>query len=116
MNMLSTLFAIAFSSANPSPVNCAAYVLTDPACEQTLRLSAYQQRQVALIRAQTSRSVASLNLKLRPRLWRELKPGTRIVSHDFDMGNWEPEEEVQMNGSTVYLWTIPPDAASRVTE
>ena len=57
-----------------------------------------------------------LNVKLRPRLWRELKPGTRIVSHDFDMGDWEPEEEVQMGGHTVYLWTIPPDAASRAAE
>ena len=33
----------------------------------------------------------SVNLKLRPRLLKELKPGTRIVSHDFDMGDWAPE-------------------------
>lgn len=58
----------------------------------------------------------SLNIKLRPKLWRELKPGSRIVSHDFDMGDWEPEEEVEMDGHTVYLWTIPADAASRAAE
>ena len=31
-----------------------------------------------------------INLKLRPKLWKELKPGTRIVSHSFDMGDWAP--------------------------
>jgi ubiquinone/menaquinone biosynthesis C-methylase UbiE len=50
----------------------------------------------------------SLNVKLRPELFRQLKPGTRIVSHDFDMGDWKPERVVQTtDGSTVYLWTIP---------
>lgn len=48
-----------------------------------------------------------LNLKLRPRLWRELKPGTRIVSHSHDMGDWKPEKEIQVEGQTIYLWTIP---------
>lgn len=48
-----------------------------------------------------------LNLKLRPKLWRELKPGTRIVSHDFDMDDWKPEQELQLGGHTIYLWTIP---------
>jgi SAM-dependent methyltransferase len=49
----------------------------------------------------------SLNLKLRPKLWRELKPGTRIVSHDFDMDDWKPEKQIEMDGHTVYFWTIP---------
>lgn len=49
----------------------------------------------------------SLNLKLRPRLLKELKPGTRIVSHDFDMGDWEPEQTVKVGADTIYLWTIP---------
>ncbi|MBE9211960.1 tRNA (adenine(22)-N(1))-methyltransferase TrmK [Plectonema cf. radiosum LEGE 06105] len=53
----------------------------------------------------------SLNVKLRPQLFDQLKPGTRIVSHDFDMGEWKPErvEKVEVNGRThtVYLWTIP---------
>jgi SAM-dependent methyltransferase len=48
----------------------------------------------------------SLNLKLRPRLWSELKPGTRIVSHDFDMGDWAPDKRVDLEGHTIYLWTI----------
>lgn len=47
-----------------------------------------------------------LNLRLRPRLLR-LKPGTRIVSHNYHMGDWEPEKTVQVGGSTVYFWTVP---------
>jgi len=48
-----------------------------------------------------------LNLRLRPRLWAELKPGTRIVSHQFDMGDWQPEKKLESNGRTVYFWTVP---------
>ncbi len=49
-----------------------------------------------------------LNVKLRPRLWEDLRPGTRIVSHQFDMGTWKPEKRLESNGRTVYFWTIPP--------
>ena len=49
----------------------------------------------------------SLNEKLRPKLMRELKPGTRIVSHSFRMGDWEPEAQQTLNGSTIYMWTVP---------
>jgi ribosomal protein L11 methylase PrmA len=48
-----------------------------------------------------------LNVKLRPRLLSELKPGTRIVSHQFDMGTWKPEQKLELNGRTIYLWTVP---------
>ena len=49
----------------------------------------------------------SLNVKLMPKLKAELKPGTRIVSHAFDMGDWAPEQKLEVNGRTVYFWTIP---------
>lgn len=49
----------------------------------------------------------SLNVKLKPRLMEQLKPGTRIVSHDFDMGDWAPDETIAVDGKTVYVWTIP---------
>ena len=49
----------------------------------------------------------SVNLKLRPQLLEQLKPGTRIVSHAFDMGDWEPEQTISVDGATIYLWTIP---------
>ena len=49
----------------------------------------------------------SLNVKLMPKLMKELKPGTRIVSHAFDMGDWKPEKELDVNGRKVYYWTIP---------
>src|SRR4026207_776959 len=58
----------------------------------------------------------SLNLKLRPTLWKTLKPGTRIVSHDFDMGDWKPEQTLNVDGATVYYWTITPDLAQRASE
>jgi ribosomal protein L11 methylase PrmA len=48
-----------------------------------------------------------LNVKLRPRLWSELKPGTRIVSHQFDMAEWKPEKTIELNGRTIYFWRIP---------
>ena len=50
----------------------------------------------------------SVNLKLRPRLWSELKPGTRVVSHAFDMGDWKAEKTDEVDNRPVYLWTIPP--------
>lgn len=51
-----------------------------------------------------------LNIKLRPKLQKELRPGTRIVSHAFDMGDWKPEKTENVGGSTIYLWRIPPHA------
>jgi len=47
-----------------------------------------------------------LNLRLRPKLLAELKPGTRVVSHGFDMGDWKPDRVAQVGSTTIYLWTI----------
>ena len=52
--------------------------------------------------------LTDLNLKLRPKLLRELRPGTRVVSHAFSMGDWKAEREAEISGTTVYLWRIPP--------
>jgi ribosomal protein L11 methylase PrmA len=58
-----------------------------------------------------------VNMRLRPRLLGELKPGTRIVSHAFDMGDWVPEERVtvdlQPQTYVLYRWTIPEKKATR---
>ncbi len=48
-----------------------------------------------------------VNIKLRPKLLRELRPGTRIVSHAFDMGEWKPQQVQQVDGKTIYLWVVP---------
>lgn len=48
----------------------------------------------------------SLNLKLRPKLWRELAVGTRVVSHAFDMDTWEPDKMIEVGDRKIYLWTI----------
>jgi SAM-dependent methyltransferase len=50
----------------------------------------------------------AVNLRLRPKLLKDLKPGTRIVSHSFDMGDWKPEKEEVVEGQRLYLWTVPP--------
>ena len=47
-----------------------------------------------------------VNLKLRPNLLKQLKPGSRVVSHAFDMGDWKPDKIEQVEGRTIYLWTI----------
>ena len=49
----------------------------------------------------------SLNVKLLPKLRRELKPGTRIVSNSFDMGEWQAERTMEVDGRTIYYWTMP---------
>lgn len=63
-----------------------------------------------------------INVRLRPRLFEQLKPGTRVVSHDFHMDAWKPDaqREVPVPGkaygpprSTIYLWVIPVNAAGR---
>jgi precorrin-6B methylase 2 len=48
----------------------------------------------------------AMNLKLRPKLLSELKTGSRIVSHAFDMGDWMPIETRTVNGRPVFLWTL----------
>ena len=48
-----------------------------------------------------------VNLKIRTKLLTELKPGTRIVSHDFDMGEWKPDKKENVGDDTVYMWTVP---------
>jgi SAM-dependent methyltransferase len=48
-----------------------------------------------------------LNIRLRPKLLRDLKPGTRIASHRFRMGDWQPEKAVSVGDRAVYFWTIP---------
>ncbi len=49
----------------------------------------------------------SLNVKLIPKLNTELRPGTRIVSHSFDMGDsWPPEQQIEVDGTRVLFWTI----------
>lgn len=50
----------------------------------------------------------SVNLRLRSKLMRELKPGARVVSHRFPIGDWKPDAEVDVSGTKVYFWMIPP--------
>jgi SAM-dependent methyltransferase len=51
--------------------------------------------------------MSGLNLRLRPRLLSDLKPGSRIISHSFTMGDWAPEKEEYVDASFIYRWTVP---------
>jgi len=58
-----------------------------------------------------------VNMRLRPKLLADLKPGTRVVSHNYDMGDWVPEKskKMEVNGTDhyVYFWTVPARGATR---
>jgi hypothetical protein len=55
--------------------------------------------------------LTKINLQLRPRILSELKPGTRVVSHQFSMLEWEPDESASIGLRKVYLWIVPAQAA-----
>jgi len=54
-----------------------------------------------------------VNLRLRPELLK-LKPGTRIVSHAFDMGDWKPQQTLQVDGKTIYYWVVPEEVPANL--
>ncbi|PRB82915.1 class I SAM-dependent methyltransferase [Pseudomonas sp. MYb185] len=53
----------------------------------------------------------TVNLELRPRLLTELRPGTRIVSHAFDMGDWKADRKIAFKSDALYLWIVPAQVA-----
>jgi ubiquinone/menaquinone biosynthesis C-methylase UbiE len=57
--------------------------------------------------------LTKVNLDLRPRILEELKPGTRVVSHSFDMGNWKPDIHSEIGHRQVFMWIVPAKAAGR---
>jgi hypothetical protein len=59
-----------------------------------------------------------VNLMIRPNIWKQMKPGSRVVSHDFDMGDWKPLKTENMKDSlnwdhALYLWHVPQKQAER---
>ena len=58
-----------------------------------------------------------VNMRLRPKLLSELRPGTRIVSHNYDLGDWQPIQRKEMDVSginhTLFLWVVPPRGGTR---
>jgi hypothetical protein len=54
-----------------------------------------------------------VNLRLRPRILAQMRPGTRVVSEDFDMGDWRPERHERIGETELYMWTIPARLAGR---
>jgi hypothetical protein len=58
---------------------------------------------------------AEVNLRLRPRILSQMRPGARVVSHDFAMGDWRPDRRQRVDSTTIYLWVVPARAAGRWT-
>jgi SAM-dependent methyltransferase len=58
----------------------------------------------------------TINLRVRAKLFEELAPGARVVSHDFAMGDWPHEERVEVDGATLYRWTIPEERPARLQQ
>jgi SAM-dependent methyltransferase len=56
----------------------------------------------------------ALNMQLRPKLWKDLAVGTRVVSHAYDMGDWEPDQVEEVTGRSVYLWTVTEEIKKRL--
>jgi len=57
-----------------------------------------------------------VNLRLRPKLLADLRPGTRVVSHNYDMGDWKPLQTITLKvpeEHTIYYWVVPPKSGSR---
>jgi len=48
----------------------------------------------------------AFNTRLKPKLMKDLKPGTRVVSHAFDFGDWKPQQMVMVSGRPIYLWIV----------
>ena len=57
--------------------------------------------------------LTKVNLDLRPRILSELKPGTRVVSHAFQMGDWQPDAHSEVGNREVFMWIVPARAAGR---
>jgi SAM-dependent methyltransferase len=57
-----------------------------------------------------------VNLKLRPKLLKDLKVGSRIVSHQFDMGDWEPDKKIEIDWRKVYMWTVTDTAKAKFAD
>lgn len=53
-------------------------------------------------------------MQIRPKLWRDLAVGTRVVSHAYDMGDWEPDQVEVVTGRSVYLWTVTEEIKRRL--
>ena len=55
----------------------------------------------------------TVNSRLAPKLMKDLKPGTRIVSHAFDLGSWKPQQRITVNDRPIFLWTVAPPSGRK---
>lgn len=55
----------------------------------------------------------ALNVRLRPKLFDELRPGSRVVSHSFDMGDWQADSTLAVQARVIYYWVMPADVSGK---
>jgi pimeloyl-ACP methyl ester carboxylesterase/precorrin-6B methylase 2 len=70
----------------------------------------YDLRQASVVMMYLTPGV---NLRLRSKLLNELRPGTRVISHRFDMGSWVPTKTIQLGDDHIYLWVVPVRGSDR---
>ena len=73
----------------------------------TFRRADFFEADIADATVVTLYLLPSVNLQLRAKLLRTLRPGTRVVSHDFHMAEWTPDETKEVDGTLLYLWRVP---------
>jgi SAM-dependent methyltransferase len=56
-----------------------------------------------------------VNLRLRDRILSQMRPGSRVVSHEFDMGDWRPDQRQRIGNANIYLWVVPARLQGRWT-
>jgi ubiquinone/menaquinone biosynthesis C-methylase UbiE len=94
---------------NPTRISEARYNAARAGVEKQVefRVGDLFEADIAAATVVTLYLLPEVNLRLKPKLQRDLKPGTRIVSHDFSMGDdWKPERVQKVGNSTIYFWTI----------
>ncbi len=73
----------------------------------TFKVADLFQENIGKADVMTMYLLTEINRRLRPKILAELKPGSRVVSHAFDMGDWEPDQRDVVSSKQIYLWYVP---------
>ncbi len=79
----------------------------------TFKIADLFQEDISKATVMTMYLLTDINLRLRPKILDGLKPGSRIVSHAFSMGDWEPDQQDAVDGRNIYFWYVPAKVAGK---
>jgi precorrin-6B methylase 2 len=65
------------------------------------------QEDISKANVMTMYLLRDINVRLRPKILSDMKPGSRIVSHAFDMAEWEPDQRANVDGRNIFFWYVP---------